>query len=332
VTGERRKKITVVPMTLATPSPAHPSIGMTLLPSDLAPYSPSERRLLLADFADSGLDHVHCGDHVSFHDGYGWDGFVNASTFLALHDTLPVHLGLYLLPLRHPMTVARQLSTLWEYAGSRLVFGVGIGGEDRREIELCGIDPRTRGRRMDECLTVLRALLTGKPVDFSGEFFRLENALVRPVPDPPIPILVGGRSEAAIGRAAKLGDGWVGIWASAARFAAVTARIAELAEGAGRRVRVWRNSIVIWCGLDADRAVARQAVARDMQSLYKLPGNEFERWCPAGTPEEVAEFVAPYVEAGAHDVSLIARGRSVAHTLPLAATVRRLILGRKAPE
>jgi alkanesulfonate monooxygenase SsuD/methylene tetrahydromethanopterin reductase-like flavin-dependent oxidoreductase (luciferase family) len=305
---------------------------MTLLPSDLAPYLPSERARLLVDFAAAGLDHIHCGDHVSFHDGYGWDGFVNAATFLALHDTLPVHLGLYLLSLRHPMMVARQLSTLCEYAGSRLVFGVGIGGDDRREIELCGIDPRTRGRRMDECLTVLRALLTGKPVDFAGEFFRLENAIVRPVPDPPIPILVGGRSEAAIRRAARLGDGWVGIWASAARFAAVTARIAEIAEGEGRRVPAWRNSIVIWCGLDADRDVARQAVARDMQSIYKLPAPEFERWCPAGTPEEVAEFVAPYVEAGAHDVSLIARGRSVAHTLPLAATVRRLVLGRQASE
>ncbi|MET0151401.1 MAG: LLM class flavin-dependent oxidoreductase [Candidatus Binatia bacterium] len=77
-------------------------------------------------------------------------------------DTLRVHLGLYLLPLRHPTTVARQLSTLWEYAGSRLVFVVGVGGDDRREIELCGIDSRTRGRRMDDCLTILRGLLGGR--------------------------------------------------------------------------------------------------------------------------------------------------------------------------
>lgn len=311
-------------------SPAsRPSIGMTLLPSDLAPYSPSERRRLVAELADSGLDHVHCGDHVSFHDGYGWDGFVNAVTFLALHDTLHVHLGLYLLPLRHPMMVARQLSTLWEYAGSRLVFGVGIGGDDRREIELCGIDPRTRGRRMDECLIVLRALLTGKPLDFSGEFFRLERAVVRPVPDPPIPILIGGRSEAAIRRTARFGDGWIAIWTSASRFASVTARIAGLAEEGGRRVSAWRNSIVIWCGIDADRDVARQAVARDMHAIYKLPGHEFERWCPAGTPEEIAEFVSPYVEAGASDVSLIARGRGVEHVLPLAAEVRRRVIGRR---
>ena len=303
---------------------------MTLLPSDLAPYSPSARRALVAALADSGLDHVHCGDHVTFHDGYGWDGFVSASTFLALHDTLHVHLGLYLLPLRHPVTVARQLSTLWEYAGSRLVFGVGVGGDDRREVELCGIEPRTRGRRMDESLTILRALATGEPVDFSGEFFRLDAAVVRPVPNPPIPILVGGRSDAAVRRAALLGDGWIGIWASSARFADVTARIADVAAAADRRVEAWRNSMVIWCGLDSDRSVARQAVAHDMHALYKLPAAEFERWCPAGSPEEIAEFVAPYVAAGATAVSLIARGRRLPDTIAAAAEVRRLVLGKSA--
>jgi alkanesulfonate monooxygenase SsuD/methylene tetrahydromethanopterin reductase-like flavin-dependent oxidoreductase (luciferase family) len=299
---------------------------MTLLPKDIAPYRPSERARFLARFADAGLDHVHCGDHVTFHDGYGWDGFVSAATFLALHDTLPVHLGLYLLPLRHPVTVARQLASLWEYAGSRLVFGVGIGGDDRREVELCGVDPRTRGQRMNEGLAVLRGLLTGEPVDHQGRFFRLERAVVRPAPSPPIPILVGGRSDAAIRRAARFGDGWVGIWASPRRFAEVTAQIGELAADSGRHVASWRHAIVVWCGLDGNRAIARRAVAEEMQSFYKTPAEAFERWCPAGSAEEVAEFVRPYVQAGAHDVSLIARGGTVEERIELAAEVRRRVL------
>jgi alkanesulfonate monooxygenase SsuD/methylene tetrahydromethanopterin reductase-like flavin-dependent oxidoreductase (luciferase family) len=302
------------------------SIGMTLFPEDMAPYQPSERVQLLADFAAAGLEHVHCGDHVSFHDGYGWDGFVNASTFLALSDTLHVHLGLYLLPLRHPVPVARQLSTLSQYAGSRLVFGVGIGGDDPHEVEVCGIDPRTRGKRMDECLAVLRALLRGGRVDFSGRFIAVENAEVKPVPDPPIPILVGGRSEAALRRAARYGEGWIGIWTSAARFAEATSKIRALAEEAGRTVAAWRHEIVVWCGVDRDRAVARSAVAGAMKSLYKLDYDDFARWCPAGTPEEVAEFVAPYLDGGAQDVSLIARGRSLHDTIAHAAEVRRLLL------
>jgi alkanesulfonate monooxygenase SsuD/methylene tetrahydromethanopterin reductase-like flavin-dependent oxidoreductase (luciferase family) len=299
---------------------------MTLFPEDVAPYAPSERVRLLADLADAGLQHVHCGDHVSFHDGYGWDGFVNAATFLALHDTLHVHLGLYLLPLRHPVPVARQLSTLCQYAGSRLVFGVGIGGDDPHEVELCGVDSKTRGERMDECLTVLRALLRGERVDFSGRFVAVENAVIRPIPDPPIPILVGGRSDAALRRAAAHGDGWIGIWTSAARFAEATARIRAFAEDAGRSVATWRHSIVVWCGLDLDRAVARNSVAGAMKALYKLDYDDFARWCPAGPPEEIAEFVAPYLEAGARDVSLIARGRSIHETIAQAAEVRRLLL------
>jgi alkanesulfonate monooxygenase SsuD/methylene tetrahydromethanopterin reductase-like flavin-dependent oxidoreductase (luciferase family) len=303
-----------------------PSIGMTLFPEDLAPYAPSERVRLLADFGKAGLEHVHCGDHVSFRDGYGWDGFVNAATFLALHDTLHVHLGLYLLPLRHPVPIARQLSTLCQYAPGRLVFGVGIGGDDPHEVELCGVDPKTRGKRMDECLTVLRGLLRGERVDFAGRFVAVENAVIRPAPDPPIPILVGGRSDAALRRAATHGDGWIAIWTSAARFADSTARIRAFAEEAGRSVPEWRNSIVVWCGVDRDRDVARTAVAGAMKAVYKLDYEDFARWCPAGSPEEIAAFVAPYLDAGARDVSLVARGRTLHGTIAHAAEVRRLLL------
>ncbi len=68
------------------------------------------------------------------------------------------------------------------FVGGRLTLGVGIGGEDRHEIEICGVDPRTRGRRMDECLQILRALSGGEPVTFEGEFFSLQDALILPAP------------------------------------------------------------------------------------------------------------------------------------------------------
>src|SRR6185295_11694668 len=105
--------------------------------------------------------------------------------------------SVYLLPLRHPVPVARQLATFAQYAPGRLIFGVGVGGEDRHEVEICGVDPASRGRRMDESLTVLRGLLSGDALTFRGEFFNLDRALIRPAPTPPIPIVVGGRSDAA---------------------------------------------------------------------------------------------------------------------------------------
>ncbi|TFG95215.1 MAG: LLM class flavin-dependent oxidoreductase, partial [Myxococcales bacterium] len=106
------------------------------------------RRELLARVAASGLDHVFVADHVSFHDGFGMDGLVQAATLLASEPALSVQVGVYLLALRHPVTVARQIATLCESAPGRLVLGVGVGGEDRHEIEICGVDPATRGRRL----------------------------------------------------------------------------------------------------------------------------------------------------------------------------------------
>ena len=162
----------------------------------------------------AGIDHVCCGDHVSFFAGSGFDGLVQATALAMLHPTLPVYIGVYLLPLRHPVLVARQLADIARLAPGRLIFGVGIGGEDRHEVSVCGVDPATRGQRMNECLAIVRQLLTGKAVTFHGAFFDLDEAVIAPAPAEPIPIIIGGRSDAAIRRAGRLGDGWLGIWNS----------------------------------------------------------------------------------------------------------------------
>ena len=175
---------------------------------------PEQLHAMLARVAEEGVDHVCVGDHVSFFVGAGSDGLITATSMLAAQAQLPVYVGLYLLPLRHPVPVARQLATIAQLAPGRLTLGVGIGGEDRHEIEVCGVDPKTRGRRMDECLQILRELADGTPVTFDGQFFSLQDALIVPAPSPRIPLIVGGRSDAAVSRAARLGDGWLGIWVS----------------------------------------------------------------------------------------------------------------------
>ena len=258
----------------------------------------SRRRALLARVADRGLDHVFVADHVSFHTGFGMDGIVQAATLLASEERLRVQIGVYLLALRHPVLVARQLCTLCESAPGRLVLGVGVGGEDRREILICGVDPATRGRRTDETLVALRALLSGEARSHRGEFFAFDEARIRPAPDPPVPIVIGGRSDAALRRAARLGDGWLGVWCSPARYAQVLARIAAEALAAGRRGVRWRHGLQIWVGVDEDRARARERLAARMQSMYRIPFERFEKYSPSGSPAEIAEFVAPYVEAG----------------------------------
>jgi alkanesulfonate monooxygenase SsuD/methylene tetrahydromethanopterin reductase-like flavin-dependent oxidoreductase (luciferase family) len=254
---------------------------------------------------DVGVDHVCVGDHVSFFVGAGSDGLITATSLLALQAELPVYVGLYLLPLRHPVPVARQLASIAELAPGRLTFGVGIGGEDRHEIEICGVDPRTRGRRMDECLQILRALSDGEPVTFEGEFFSLQDALIVPAPVPRIPLIVGGRSEAAVRRAGRLGDGWLGIWVSPGRFATVLEQISEEATAADRDPKSFDHALNVWCGFGATREAASEPLAAGMQTFYQMPFEPFERYSPYGTPKEVAEFLRPYVEAGCSAFNVI---------------------------
>src|SRR4029078_7088591 len=115
-----------------------------------------------------GLDHVAVGDHVSFFVGAGFDALVGAASGVASWRTLPTNTAVYLLPLRHPVLVARQLADLATLAPGRLRLGVGIGGEDPHELEICGVDPTTRGRRMDERLQILRGLGEGPTGPFVG--------------------------------------------------------------------------------------------------------------------------------------------------------------------
>ncbi len=286
------------------------------------------RKALVRAASEAGVDHVCVGDHVSFFVGAGDDGVVEATSLLSLHETLPVYVALYLLPLRHPVPVARQLATVAEVAPGRLTFGVGIGGEDRHEIEICGVDPSTRGRRMDEYVTVLRQLLTGQPVSFDGEFVDVEDALIVPAPASPIPLVVGGRSEAAVTRAARLGDGWLGIWVSAQRFAKVSSQIADAAGAAGRGEATFEHGLNVWCGFGDTAEEARGHVADGMQSFYQIPYESFERYSPFGTPADVAEFLGPYVEAGCSAFNVIPCAADPEAAVAAVGEVRNLLAGR----
>ena len=261
---------------------------------------PAEWREQLGAMADAGIDHVGAADHVSFHTGWGIDGIVHAATLAAMEPRLSVAIGVYLLPLRHPVPVARQLVTLGAALGPHreLEFGVGVGGEDRHEVEICGVDPSTRGRRMDECMAIIRGLLTGEPLDFEGEFFSLSQARIVPLPPRPIPILVGGRTEAALRRAGRYGDGWLGIWTTPDRFAARTAGVVDAAEAAGRGAVNWRHGLQLWVGYAQTKVEARAPVAAAIEAMYQLPFDRFEKFTPYGTPSEIAEFLRGYVEAG----------------------------------
>lgn len=284
-----------------------------------------QRQKAVAAVADAGLDHLGLGDHVSFYVGVGFDALIQAAALSSLHDSIELMTSVYLLPLRHPVPVARQLASLSEMAPGRLVFGVGIGGEDPHEVEICGVDPRTRGRRMEESLEIVQGLLTGEPVDFHGEFFDLDRALILPAPSPRIPVLVGGRSDAAVRRTGRLADGWLGIWCSVNRFTQATGLVAEAAGEAGRGDVDWQHAMYVWCGFGPDTDTARGRVSRAMESFYQLPFEKFDKYTPYGTPEQVAEFLAPYRDAGCTRFHLSGVAGDDAELVESAAEVKRLL-------
>ncbi|MEO1063993.1 MAG: LLM class flavin-dependent oxidoreductase [Actinomycetota bacterium] len=270
-------------------------IGVTP-PAGALSGPPAARVSALAAVADAGIDHLFVADHVSFQGGHGTDGLLQAGQLAAVGE-LPIVVGVYLLALRHPLAVARQIADLESSSPGQLVLGVGVGGEDRSEVTNCGVDATTRGRRTDEALALLRRLLAGERVTHDGEFFALDAAAIRPAPATPPPILVGGRSDAALRRTGRHGDGWLAAWVTPDRFARSVAAI----DGGDRPLR---HGLQLWAGFGPDRDSARERVARGMYGFYRLPFEPFERTTPYGTPEEVADFLRPYLELGVEIVNL----------------------------
>ena len=142
-------------------------------------------------------------------------------------QTSTIRLGtwVYLLGIRHPFTGARGFATVDVVSGGRVEAGVGAGWL-RAEWDAVGLDPRTRGRRLDEAIDVCRRLWSEEVVEHHGEFFDFGRVMFEPKPvQQPLPLLVGGESEAALRRAVQRGDGWLGMQHSPESAALIAKRL-----------------------------------------------------------------------------------------------------------
>ena len=308
---------------MTTAAPNSLRVGIVLREEDVGAWAGRLPELAARSVA-AGIDHLTVGDHVSFAGGHGVDGLIQAAALLAADPAVVVQTGVYLIALRHPAVVARQLATVAMLAPGRLVFGVGVGGDDPAEFELCGVDPRHRGARTTEALRCVRALLSGEDVDFSGRFFHVKGA-IRPAPVLPIPVLVGGRSDAALRRAGQLGDGWLALWVSPRRFAAAAGRIAAVADDTGRGHVEWQHALQLWAGFDRTRARARERVRATMERAYSLPFERFERYVPCGPSQAVAEDLVPYVEAGCRRFNFVPEAGGLEAAIEAVAEVKSLL-------
>ena len=168
--------------------------------------------------------------------------------FLAgVTSTIELATGVVILPQRQTVLVAKQAANIANLSGGRLRLGVGIGWNDA-EYEGLGADFKTRGRRIEEQMSYLRRLWSEETLTFTGEFHQIKGAGINPRPKQPIPLWVGGLSDIAMRRAARLGDGWQPVFSGKKKAAAWAAQFREELEAVGRDLAKVGLETVIECG------------------------------------------------------------------------------------
>jgi probable F420-dependent oxidoreductase len=224
------------------------------------------------------------------------------------------------LAMRDPVVLAKQCATIDALSEGRLLPGFGIGSPLAPEWQAMHLDGKERGRRTDEALEVVRLLWTGERVDFTGRHFRLTGAQIAPKPvQAALPMWIGGASEAAIRRTARVGTGWQGGPETAEELRAVVAGIKEALLEAGRAIEEdhYGAAFTFRFGTQDEPGVARM-----MESYRRRTGRDPAERFVVGDAAAVLDRIARYVAAGAS--KFILRPAAVGDDEMLAQT-RRLI-------
>jgi probable F420-dependent oxidoreductase len=179
------------------------------------------------------------------------DAWTTIAAMAAVTTKLRFATMVYILPLRHPLEVAKTVGTAALLSGGRVALGAGAGWI-REEYDALGIDFATRGKRFDEMIEVLRKVWTGEMTDHRGRIFDLEPLQMSPAPPAPVPIWIGGTSDAALRRAARLGDGWIGTGQHPDELPQLLGRLRAHREKAGRATAPFETIVPLVVPSDAD--------------------------------------------------------------------------------
>lgn len=202
--------------------------------------------------------------------------------FLAGHTTrLGLATGVLVLPNHHPVVLAKRAATVDAFSGGRLRLCVGVGWL-KEELEACGVEFDSRGRRADEQLAVLRALWADRPqgASFHGEFFSFDNATSypKPVARERLPIHIGGHSRAAARRAGRLADGFQPLGVAGPQLASLVAVMRDEAAAAGRDPATLELSLGHTVSkIDAERAAGLADQGADRLVLSMPPTADIEQ-------------------------------------------------------
>src|SRR6059036_3782690 len=142
--------------------------------AQLSLHPPAEQFELVQRLEAIGYDSVWTGDHVSFHNPI-YESLTLLASYVPITHRIKLGVAVYLLALRAPAVAAKMAATLDVLSDGRLVFGVGVGGENPKEFELCGVPHKERGARVTEGIDVVRTLWRDTPATFRGRFTRFED-------------------------------------------------------------------------------------------------------------------------------------------------------------
>jgi alkanesulfonate monooxygenase len=203
-----------------------------------------------------------------------------------------------LLPLRQLLVVAKAIATLDFLAPGRIIVGVGLGANPQ-EFAACGVPLTGRGERVDEGITLLRRLWTESHITYAGKYYQLQDVTLEPKPtkQPHIDLWVGGRSDAAFRRIARLADGWFASRVTPDTYQQGMKKIRQYAEEYGRNPAKIESGVLIFTQI-TDTARQGEQVLEAFAQLFPEP-ELVKSCCAVGTSTQCVAKIQRYVEAGA---------------------------------
>lgn len=270
---------------------------------------PSAETLVgLAERADAnGFDSIWSGDHVQMYSPL-LDSVSLLSAYAARTKRAKIGVGVYLLALRHPLAAAKQLATIDYLSNGRFQCGIGVGGEIKIEWDALGIPVKERASRVDEGIAILKRLWGDEEtVTHTGRHYHFEKIKVDPKPPQGknLPFWIGGRADAALRRAARVGDGYLAYVVQPDRYRQSLDKIREWAPEYGRDGSQITPGMLLFISTHRDRAVARQRAVEGLTVRYNQDfENLVDKYCAFGNVDDCTETIARYVEAGVRHLVL----------------------------
>jgi probable F420-dependent oxidoreductase len=227
-----------------------------------------------------GLDDVWVSEHIIVpraqfpRSPMFFDPVLSLTWAAAVTSRVRLGTSVLVLPMRHPLPLAKELATLQNFSNGRLILGAGVGWLEA-EFAALGVPFHERGRRLDEGLAMMKAVWSHEPVTFKSKYIPsvIEEMSMLPLPVKPIPIWFGSRSEAAHKRTVRVGDGWHGTSQTPAEAAPTIARLRRDRPGADFTISIRTH----WNGKDRgelkDRIAAFEAVGVQHVMVHPLDRN-----------------------------------------------------------